>query len=204
MAKWFRTLMNDAKVKNLPVLFVRFEDLVANPEPQLREIMMFLNNMTDLTGTNAERRVKEVIAKGKDATVVYNLKENTRSAAPSNHKRYTKEQLAFIQEEMKDILYYFGYAKNESDTDQFTAFFEYADADPELVKTYNGYKELNKQSLEWNAGMTDEERAKIWFMNSDPAKSCEVIDFDEGALLHRPLRHDISMKLFGEAPFHVE
>ena len=62
MANWYRTLMNDAKMKNLPVLFVRFEDLVVDPEPQLSNIMKMLNNMTDITGTNAERRVKEVIA----------------------------------------------------------------------------------------------------------------------------------------------
>jgi hypothetical protein len=49
----------------------RFEDLTTNPEAELTNIMKFLLNVTDITGTNAERRVKEVIAKGKDATVLY-------------------------------------------------------------------------------------------------------------------------------------
>lgn len=31
MAKWYRTLMHDAKMKALPVLYVRFEDLVNDP-----------------------------------------------------------------------------------------------------------------------------------------------------------------------------
>jgi hypothetical protein len=31
MAKWYRTLMHDAKMKALPVLYVRFEDLVSDP-----------------------------------------------------------------------------------------------------------------------------------------------------------------------------
>lgn len=78
MAYWYHTLMHDAKMKSLPVLFVRFEDLVTDPEPELANIMKFLLNVTDITGTNAERRVKEVIAKGKDATTLYQLKDNTR------------------------------------------------------------------------------------------------------------------------------
>ena len=105
---------------------------------------------------------------------------------------------------MKDIMYYFGYAKVDSDPESYTAFHEYADPNPELVATYNGYKTLNQHSLEWNAYMTDEERAKIWFMNSDPAKSTEVIDFDEGVVMSSALRHDCAMRLFGKADFNVE
>lgn len=82
--------MHDAKMKSLPVLFTRFEDLVENPKPELENIMKFLCNTTDITGTNAERRVHEVLAKGKDATVLYTLKDNTR-ALNTNAKRYTKE-----------------------------------------------------------------------------------------------------------------
>ena len=33
MAKWYLGLMRDAKMKKLPYLFVRFEDLVNDPEP---------------------------------------------------------------------------------------------------------------------------------------------------------------------------
>jgi len=41
---------------------------------------------------------------------------------------------------MSDVIYYFGYAKVDSDLQSATAFHEYADPDPELAKTYNGYK----------------------------------------------------------------
>jgi len=34
-------------------------------------------NEKDLAGTNAERRINEVLAKGKEATQVYSLKSNT-------------------------------------------------------------------------------------------------------------------------------
>ena len=78
MANWYRTLLRDAKMKSLPVLFTRFEDLTQNPKEELENIMTFLCNRKDIKGTNAERRVMEVLAKGKDATVLYQLKDNTR------------------------------------------------------------------------------------------------------------------------------
>ena len=78
MKKWYMTLMHDAKLKKIPYLFVRFEDMTTDPEPELANIMKFLCNVTDISGTNAERRIHEVISKGKDATVLYKLKDNTR------------------------------------------------------------------------------------------------------------------------------
>ena len=56
---------------------------------------------------------------------------------------------------MKDIMYYYGYAKIKEDPDNMTGFHGYPTTDPELLKTYNGYKTLNRHSLEWNASMTD-------------------------------------------------
>lgn len=38
--------------------------------------------------------------------------------------------------------------------------------------------------------MSDEERAQIWFMNSNPDKSTEVIDWDEGDIISKPVLHD--------------
>ena len=120
--------------------------------------MKFLINLRDIKGTNAERRVHEVLAKGKDATVLYQLKENSRQLN-TNAKRYSEEQLEFIKEEMKDIIYYFGYAKFSKDPDNYTGFYEYQKTDAEASKTYNGFRELNAQSIEWNAYMSDDERA---------------------------------------------
>lgn len=61
-------MMNDAKFRNVPMLFIRFEDLVMDPEPQLYNLMRFMLGKRDLTGTNAERRIKEVLAMGQRAT----------------------------------------------------------------------------------------------------------------------------------------
>ena len=95
--------------------------------------------------------------------------------------------MEFIKEEMKDIIYYFGYAKIAEDPNNVTPFYDYPKTDPELYKKYYGYKELNEQSIGWNAYMTDEERALIQFMCSDPDKSAEVPDFHE--LITLPLLH---------------
>ena len=102
-------------------------------------IMRFLLGQRDLTGTNAERRVKEVIAKGASATIVYDLKEGT-SKFNSNGKRYNKTQKAYVGEEMKEMLHYFGYAKVSSDPDNFTGFFEYETEDPEILRHYKGFE----------------------------------------------------------------
>jgi hypothetical protein len=64
----------------------------------------------DLTGTNAERRIKEVIAKGSSATLTYTLKDSTKQYN-SNAKIYTPEQHAWIKEKFGEMLYFFGYAK---------------------------------------------------------------------------------------------
>jgi len=50
---WMHTMMNDAKFRSVPILFIRFEDLVMNPEPELYNMMSFLLGKRDLTGTNA-------------------------------------------------------------------------------------------------------------------------------------------------------
>ena len=59
--KWFDVYLRDMKKREVPILFVRFEDLLMDPEPELRNIMRFILGMKDITGTNAERRIQEVI-----------------------------------------------------------------------------------------------------------------------------------------------
>lgn len=76
-AQWFETVMRDANLRKVPVLWIRYEDLVEDPKPHLYNVMRFMLNEKDLAGTNAERRINEVLAKGKEATQVYSLKSNT-------------------------------------------------------------------------------------------------------------------------------
>ena len=70
-------MIDDAKFKRVPTVFVRYEDLVNNPRPELEVLMKMIIGVNDLTGTNADRRIDDVIAKGSKATQTYSLKSNT-------------------------------------------------------------------------------------------------------------------------------
>lgn len=69
--------MQDTKLRCVPSLFTRFEDLVRDPKPELENMMKFFCNLSDLEGTNAQRRVNDVISQGKEKTKTYELKDNT-------------------------------------------------------------------------------------------------------------------------------
>jgi hypothetical protein len=67
-AKYFDVLLKHCnKEGRNPIYITRYEDLVDQPEKELTDIFKFLLDMDDLTGTNAERRVKEIIAMGDKA-----------------------------------------------------------------------------------------------------------------------------------------
>jgi hypothetical protein len=57
MKNWFKVILRDARLHKVPTLFIRFEDLVAKPKPELENIMRFLLEIESLEGTNAARRI---------------------------------------------------------------------------------------------------------------------------------------------------
>ena len=89
----------------------------------------------DLTGTNAERRIKEVIAKGSSATQTYKLKETTKKYN-INNTMYTADQKAWIKDHFKEMLHFFGYANVPQDPDNHTAYYDYDGTDPFLNNIY--------------------------------------------------------------------
>ena len=56
---------------------MRYEDLVMSPKETVMGLFAFLLDVDDLTGTNAERRIDQVVAMGTKATISYNLKSTT-------------------------------------------------------------------------------------------------------------------------------
>ena len=110
MKDWMNCMMKDSRQRDVPMLFLRFEDLVMNPEPELYNLMRFMLGIQDLTGTNAERRIKEVLAMGTNATQTYNLKESTKKYNGNAH-RYSTEQLKWVSDNLKDMLNFFGYSQ---------------------------------------------------------------------------------------------
>ena len=67
--RWHEYWIRQA-VMGKPVFFFRFEDILACPRQNLRDVMGFILRMTDqeMNGTVVERRIEEVLAMGAKAT----------------------------------------------------------------------------------------------------------------------------------------
>eukprot|EP00352_Strombidinopsis_acuminata_P004102 CAMPEP_0176383392 /NCGR_PEP_ID=MMETSP0126-20121128/33475_1 /TAXON_ID=141414 ORGANISM="Strombidinopsis acuminatum, Strain SPMC142" /NCGR_SAMPLE_ID=MMETSP0126 /ASSEMBLY_ACC=CAM_ASM_000229 /LENGTH=114 /DNA_ID=CAMNT_0017748449 /DNA_START=168 /DNA_END=512 /DNA_ORIENTATION=- len=113
--------------------------------------MRFLLNMDDISGTNAERRINEVLAKSKSSTISYKLKESTLRFN-ANRKRYNASQKQRIRDYMSKVLYYFGYIKHpENTTEEMTAFYEFDKHDPEMLKRHAKFREDNESTIKFLA-----------------------------------------------------
>ena len=78
MKQWYEVVLHDARKREVPTIFVRYEDLCEEPDVQLSNLMKYFIGLRDISGTNAERRIKEVIAKGQKATQTYDLKDTSK------------------------------------------------------------------------------------------------------------------------------
>ena len=157
--------------------------------------MKFFLGEVDLTGTNAERRVKEVIAMGAQATVTYQLKDTTRKCN-NNIKMYTEEQKEWIREEFKEMLHYFGYAKVPQDPENSTGFFEYDGSDENLNNMYREYEQHNEETLQWVHGMTDDELAQCKYFFTEKSKEVPLLDFDSNTRATLTIHHYYERKFY--------
>lgn len=66
--KFFEILLRHCTKENrCPIYIVRYEDLVTAPKETLMGLMSYILEVKDLSGTNVERRIDEVVAKGSSA-----------------------------------------------------------------------------------------------------------------------------------------
>jgi len=128
-----------------PMYICRYEDLLVQPKEELMKLFAFLLDEEDLTGTNCERRIDEVVAMGSGASVTYKLK-NTTGKFNVQAKRYNEEQIEYIKETLDSQLYFFGYA-NHPEEENATAFFDFADHKPENLEQHYGFRKLNDDSM---------------------------------------------------------
>jgi len=94
MANWYKVVLHDARKRDVPTVFIRYEDLCNDPETEYKDILKYFTGMNDLTGTNAERRIKEVMSKGAKATQTYALKDTSKKYNASR-QYYTDAQVEF-------------------------------------------------------------------------------------------------------------
>lgn len=90
MKMFFDTLIEQCKRKGHPLYFVRYEDLVSDPKETLMGLMSFLLEESDLVGSNAERRICQVISKGSKGAATYKLKDTT-GKFDQHQAKYTPE-----------------------------------------------------------------------------------------------------------------
>ena len=56
------------RTNKVPVLFLKFDELKAEPKQCLHQVFKFLLNVNDLSGTVVEKRIDDVIDMGSEAT----------------------------------------------------------------------------------------------------------------------------------------
>ena len=57
-----------SKDEEIPLYFIRFEDMINDPKPVLTELFQFCLNMPTLEGSVIEERINFVLSKGETAT----------------------------------------------------------------------------------------------------------------------------------------
>lgn len=92
----------------LPILFVRYEDLSIEPEKVLSELFCFILGLESIKGKNIEHRIKDAI-KNEHLTWVYKRKGINKQFNENIH-RFSPELKKEINSIMKNFAYFFGYA----------------------------------------------------------------------------------------------
>jgi hypothetical protein len=146
--------MTAADRKIIPTYYYRFEDLVTDPYPVLKELFEFLFGVENIEGTYLDKRIKQVLFKGAQAYVP------RKGGINKNMDQYSPEQIALIKEKTERFLKYFGYASvaGEESKDH-ASIFEFEPKEGEELKL-NEWKNSNQVHKEW-AVSKKEEVAKI-------------------------------------------
>ena len=160
--------------------------------------MRFLIAEKDIEGTNGEQRIKEVLAMGKEATQTYKVDQKRIGVANTQGKRYDAILLAEVSEILKEMAYFFGYAKGVEENNS-TDFLEFAKPEPELVKTFKGYKAMNKSMIEWICTMKEHEAAQIRYQLSDKTKEVDLMSFESAEFATRANRNWCERALYKQA-----
>ena len=83
---------------------VRYEDLMTDPEPILRDLISFVLDLDDITGTKAEHYINLAIAEKRPQN--YKPRSGKINA---NVDKYSSELIEIIKEEASDMIVKLGY-----------------------------------------------------------------------------------------------
>lgn len=167
-AKYFNTMIRHCTTEGKnPIYFVRYEDLCNNKQEELEGVMKFLLGVPDLKGTNAQRRIEQIVA-DKGASQPYRLKATT-GKFNIHAPKFNKEQIEAIKDANANLLYKFGYSNHPQEQNK-TAFFDFAQHKPEHLADYYGFRKINEETLKMVCDPNWE--PKVYKVNTD-----EVFDY---------------------------
>lgn len=161
--------------------------------------MRYISNQYDITGTNGERRVQEVLAKGQAATQTYELKDTSKKFNNSM-QYYTDAQIEFAKRELKDMLYFFGYAKPHYDKDNKTGFFEFdKETDQAMAGTYKQHQNVSESVIEWVSTMGPDLLREFQYQLGDKNKEVELLSFATTAEAGKAINDWSERQLYGKS-----
>ena len=127
--EWHDFWLKKVKQNKTPIFFFRFEDLLLQPEPVLKDMFRFiLGAEKGIDNTIIEKRIQDVIHTGK------NFLYKPRQAGGGFHKHeklLTKKQMDDLMSKLEYYIHFFGYAKDERSGDISNA--------PAPASSFNSY-----------------------------------------------------------------
>jgi hypothetical protein len=150
----YEELVKGQIADQIPIYFVRYEDLLVDPVPALEGLFAFLLDVPTIEGTVVQKRIHDSCAKGTETKTVYKLKSTTKNVS-KNVGKYRPEDIKYMKEEVRDYLYYFGYVNHPTE-EHHTACFEYDNGgefnvphdQEKLNELFYGFRENNKRAIE--------------------------------------------------------
>ena len=133
--------MAKCREHKIPIYFIRFEDLLNEPEQSLSESFAFSLGVKSIEGLNIQERIKATLAQGSAAHTVYPLKDK-KQTLNKHADRVDPKLYAHFVEELKDLLYFFGYTNHPEQENPY-AFFKFDNHSEEHLKNFKGYQKMN-------------------------------------------------------------
>ena len=144
---WFAHWINVAENTEKPVYFFRFEDILTNPEEELRNLFKFILGVESIEGTVVEQRIKDVLAMGKKKVQTYKPRQGGTN---KNLANYLPEQIEFTKRYNEELFHIFGYVKDDiNNANSHTGYLDFnGTAKPENVAKINYFRTLNQRAIE--------------------------------------------------------
>ena len=132
--------------KKVPVYFIRYEDLVLDPLSVMEGAYAFLCNTDSIEGTVIQKRIKDILGMGHEASVSYKPKG---IGINKNAAKFPPELMKHVMDELEDINYFFGYT-NIPEKENKVQIFDYGtEHKKESLEKIEGYLKANQAAMEW-------------------------------------------------------